>query len=84
MKYKIKLTTYSTEESAEAIISKALEHRNVLSHGTVIDLFSQGIEHKNGIFNGKKRAKIVAENINKRGTFGGFGKFAVIATVVAA
>lgn len=83
MKYLIKLSTYS-QEAPLAILSTALQFKETLSYGTVVDIFAKGLAHKNGIFTSKKRANAVAESINKRGAFGGFGEYAVIAQVVAA
>lgn len=87
MKYAIKLTSYNQEESAEASISRALQFPETLSHAGIIDIFSVQngylLKHRKGVFTSKKLAKIVAENINKRGAYGGFGMYAIIATVEA-
>lgn len=83
MQYLIKLNSYNTTESAQASISRALGFSKELSHSALIDIFAKDIAHKNGVFTSKKRAEIVASAINKRGAFGGFGKFAITATVRA-
>lgn len=82
MKYGIKLVTYDTENTAEEIISKALGFNAELSHGTLIDIFSKEFRHFDGVFISKKSARAVANFINARGAFGGFGKYSVIAVVV--
>lgn len=84
MRYTIKLTTYAPNEAAESVISSALQFPAPLSFGTLIDVFSTGFRHKNGVFNSKKSAGAVAERINKRGAFGGFGKYAVTASIIEA
>lgn len=81
-KYAIKLVTYAPDTTPEAVISSALGFNNTLSHGAIIDLFVNHSNHKSGVFKRKKSATIAAERINGRGSFGGFGKFAVIAEVV--
>lgn len=81
MKYALKLSTFAPE-SASQVISKSLGFDSELSHGTLVDVFASDFSHKNGVFTSKKSAKIVADRINKRGAFGGFGKFAVTAEVI--
>ena len=80
MKHSITLTTYS-HETGESLISQALGFPKALSHGAVIDIFASGFRHKNGVFASKKSAVAVAERINQRGAFGGFGLSRVIARV---
>lgn len=84
MKYAIKITTYAPNTTAEAVISAALGFHNTLPHATVVDLFAPTGFHKGGIFTSKRRASMVAERINGRGMFGGFGQYCTLAEVVAA
>ena len=83
MKTKIELTTYANE-TAEAVISSAMGFETELTAGTLIDIFAKEMPHKNGVFKTKKAAQIVADAINKRAAYGGFGEFKVTARAVAA
>jgi hypothetical protein len=83
MKTKIEFTTYANE-TAEAVVSRALGFDKELSHSAIVDIFAKDIKHTGGVFKTKKAAKIVADAINQRGSFGGFGEFKVTARVVAA
>ena len=74
MKTEIKFTTYG--KPAEEIISKALGFNAILSKSAIIDIFCQNnLPHNCGIFKSKKLAKIIADRINSRGSFGGFADF---------
>lgn len=81
--YTIRFSTYHPNKTAEQQISEALGFGAKISHGTLVDIFSQGEKHNNGVFSSKRAANRTAEYINKRGAFGGFGAYAVTATVVA-
>lgn len=83
MKYAIKLTTFSADETAQAVVSAALGFNKELSHGTIVDIFAKGLAHKDGVFTSKKRAQIVADRINARGAFGGFSILTSAAVVEA-
>lgn len=80
MKFGIEIITADPENSAQSVMSKALGFKKELSHNAIINIFSETAI--DGKFASKKKALFVADKINKRGAFGGFGKFRVLANVV--
>ena len=77
MKYAIKLTACDHSGiSAERRLSTALGFSNEMSKATLIDIFAGGVyggevAHKNGVFDRKKSAQVVADAIEARCAFGG-------------